>query len=110
MNGDGRYPKRLYARVARELAVVLRCTSTELSMMPVMVGKMLAPKKNTNQRHMYTKYLCSINGTGKAKIEAHAPSMTQRQNAFGELYPPSDPKTTPPTMTPAIGAVKQVKA
>ena len=52
MNGDGRYPNKLYARVARELAVVLRCTSTELSMIPVMVGNMLAPKKKTNQRHM----------------------------------------------------------
>ena len=51
-----------------------------------------------------------MNGTGSAKMEAHAPSMTQRQNAFGELYPPKDPKMTPPTITPEIGAVKQVKA
>ena len=52
MKGDGRYPKRLYDRVASELAVVLLSTSTELSMIPVMVGRMLAPKKKTNQRNI----------------------------------------------------------
>ena len=83
--GDGRYPKRLYASVAIELAVVLRSTSTEFSIIPVIVGKILAPKKKTNQRHMYTRYLCSMKGTGKANIDAHAPSITQSPNAFGEL-------------------------
>ena len=110
MNGDGRYPKRLYDRVASEFADVLLSTSTELSMIPVMVGKMLAPKKKTNQRNMYTNILSERNGIGRALIQAKKPSKQHKPNALEELYPPIDPNIIPPMITPAMGAVKQVNA
>lgn len=55
--GAGRYPKRLYARVAIELAVVLRYFSTEFNIMPVKGAIMVDPKKNTSHKNRYVGYL-----------------------------------------------------
>lgn len=107
-NGAGPYPKRLYARLATELAEVLWNSDTVLSIMPVAWGRMKPPKNKTSQMQKSQPLQLSgpKKGVGKEKINAHIPMTPCIMWDFRLLYPPRYVVMIPPRITPEIGAVK----
>ena len=90
------------------MAVGRRDSETELSIMPVIVGRTPPPKKRTSQRHTYTAGFESRKGTGTAARIAHPALIRTRRYDPLVLYPPRHPNTHPPSNIPVSGAVKQV--
>lgn len=84
-------------------------SSTEFSIIPVMVGRTKAPKNNTNHKQMYTASLEYKNGTGIALSTAKQAMIVTRRNEPRVSYPPRQPKAHPPMNIPNRGAVRQVR-
>jgi len=75
---------------------------------PVSVGKIKEPQKNTHQMQKNANGHELMNGTGIAVIAARVPTTAQRPKDLRDLYPPIWLKIMPPRETPINGAVKHV--
>ena len=73
---------------AVELALYLSPELTELSIMPVILGIMLAPKNRRSQSIIMNGQKLLNQGIGRAQHHAITPRETHSFNALELLYPP----------------------
>ena len=106
--GAGKYPNIVQHMFATEFACDFWYSPTELIIIPVSDGKMNPPKKRSNQISHPTTRNEEKNGIGKAHATAHRPINLNNLKDLIVLQPPNAVVITPPIMTPATGAVKQV--
>lgn len=83
-DGAGRYPSKLYDKLANEFATVLSYNPTEFSKIPVSIGRINPPQNRSSHIKIITPIKLSMNGTGSDTTVAPNATKQEIPKACGE--------------------------